>query len=123
MNGPKTSQAELDLDNISIVYWQDRIFDIAEAHGWWDRDAVVNLPEKISLMHSELSEALEEIREGRPGVWTDTNGKPEGWAIELIDCVIRIFDTLAFFSYDAAELIAMKSAYNNTRPYKHGKLL
>ena len=48
----------------------------------------------ISLIHSELSEALEEYRCNHGNVWYGEDGKPEGIAIELLDAVIRIFDFL-----------------------------
>lgn len=63
------------------------------AHGWWDNDR--SGAEVRVLIHSELSEALEEDRAGRPGVWyAEGSNKPEGWAIELIDACIRILDYL-----------------------------
>lgn len=93
------------------------IHDNAIAHGWWEEAREPH--EIIALIHSELSEALEEYRAGRPMVWwqcrgirwavengcKDINGmcsapkdcpcrtpKPEGIAVELIDAVIRILD-------------------------------
>lgn len=86
----------------------------AVEHGWWDEER--SFGEIIALCHSELSEALEEYRAKRPMVYfvvemDDGKGgtylairediiseedfageKPEGIAVELADCIIRILD-------------------------------
>ena len=46
--------------------------------------------------------------------------KPEGFAVELIDAVFRIFDILAFFGIDFDEVARIKLDYNKTRPKYHG---
>lgn len=95
----------------------------------------------IALVHSELSEALEEYRNGRKlgllyagdkvfGNDKDdvavletlaANGvKPEGVAIELIDVIIRVLDTMHEVGIDIDGAMRVKMAYNETRPYKHG---
>jgi hypothetical protein len=79
--------------------------------GWWDvsgpegkipvRDPFLpklhtrNFGEIIMLAVSELAEALECYRTGKPvtEVWIE-NGKPEGFPIEIADAVIRLLDNL-----------------------------
>ena len=94
------------------------IHENAAAHGWWESERP--LFEVIALCHSELSEALEEIRAGRPAVWYDGD-KPEGWAVEMVDCMIRILDYLGHTEMDVDAILREKHEYNKTRPYKHGK--
>lgn len=88
----------------------------AVLHGWWKSERPFS--EVVALCHSELSEALEEAREGRPMLWGDN--KPEGVAVELVDCIIRILDYLAHEGVDIDHIMRLKMDYNKTRPYMHG---
>jgi len=72
-----------------------------------------NNGEMIALMHSELSEALEELRK------EDCNIKLVGE--ELADCVIRIMDFCQAREIDLEKEILKKIKKNRKRPYKHGK--
>ncbi|MDR0905796.1 MAG: hypothetical protein LBN00_06445 [Oscillospiraceae bacterium] len=46
--------------------------------------------------------------------------KPEGVAVELADCLIRILDTCAAEGIDIDEVVRLKMEYNKSRPYRHG---
>ncbi|MCX5704702.1 MAG: hypothetical protein NTZ92_01370 [Candidatus Omnitrophica bacterium] len=83
---------------------------IARGKGWWKDER--NDGELIALMHSELSEALEAMR---------NHGTKDNVAEELADVCIRIFDFCGARNIDLEETLRKKIAYNKTRPYRHGK--
>lgn len=99
------------------------IYQNAREKGFWpDVPRIGDIPEKIALMHSELSEALEEYRNHRPSnsiYWKD--GKPEGIPIEMADLIIRALDFCKGYNIDIEEAIRIKMEYNAGRPHKHGK--
>lgn len=95
----------------------------AKEKGFWDGDTH-NIGEKLALIHSEVSEALEDARkEPRLIALFDTNssGKPVGFPSELADIIIRVADLAGFLEIDLDRAIEAKVAYNATRPRKHGK--
>ena len=47
--------------------------------------------------------------------------KPEGIAVEMADCIIRILDWAGQAGVDMEAIILAKHEYNKGRPYKHGK--
>ena len=95
------------------------IHDTATQKGWWDS---IRTPLEIhALIHSEVSEATESVRNGDPDFVSDLyNGKPEGESVELIDAVIRIMDYFGYKGWDFEKLLKAKMDYNATRPYRHG---
>ena len=92
----------------------------AVAHGFWgDEDDIHNIPEKLALIHSEISEALEAYRSHSP---KDKHvPQHDNFSVELADAVIRIFDLAAYMNIDIGTVLMDKHNYNIERPYKHGK--
>ena len=95
-------------------------FDNAEAHGFHEHK-LPNFPEAVALIHSEVSEALEDHRAGLLGLSFDDKGKPIGVGQELADIVIRVGHTAVRMGIDLQEMVRMKQNYNRARPHKHGK--
>lgn len=95
------------------------VHQYAVDHGFWPEEGR-NFGEMIALATSELSEALEAHRSGFDNAY-EIDGKPEGVAIELIDCLIRVLDMLSALDVDIDTLFELKMTYNKSRPYKHGR--
>jgi NTP pyrophosphatase (non-canonical NTP hydrolase) len=120
----------------------DAIDDIVDAchknsvgHNFWDDQKMENgvlspelvrlsVPEKIALIHSEASEALEDYRDKKMHTEPnrEKNGKPEGFPSELADIVIRCFDLAGALKIDLGDEIRMKMRFNASREPKHGKV-
>lgn len=74
--------------------------------------------QKIALMHSELSEALEADRKD---LMDDKLTHRKGLEVELADAVIRIKDFAQGYDLDIEGAEKEKLAYNESRPYLHGE--
>lgn len=97
----------------------------AVEHGWWEKEP--DFGTLIALCHSELSEALEEYRNGKRPDESEMemaspllNEKPVGIPSELADTIIRIFDMCGYYGINLEQIIIQKMEYNQKRPYKHG---
>ena len=92
---------------------------VAVSAGWWEEDR--NIGELLALVHSEVSEALEEWRGGEGlAVIRIEDGKPEGFPVELADTLIRICDLAESAGIDLNAALKIKMQYNATRPWRHG---
>lgn len=73
-------------------------------------------------MHSELSEALEEIRNGHAvtEIYYGKEGKPEGVPVEFADAIIRICESAQKRGVPLVRALREKLQFNLTRPQRHG---
>jgi NTP pyrophosphatase (non-canonical NTP hydrolase) len=104
----------------AIAWLQKDARRVEAAHGFGNQTP----GEDIALMHSELSEALEDIRNGKALSATYYEAgkvsKPCGVPSELADVVIRILGFCERNGIDLGKAILEKMAYNETRSFKHG---
>lgn len=123
-------------DLLGLRDYASRCHAAAIEKGWWE-NYDRNFGELIALIHTELSEMFEEYRDDKPVLYFqpgdgDRPGKPEGILAELADVLIRCFD-LAQHIYNSTDTsdsstvlpnieqaVAIKMAYNKTRPHRHG---
>lgn len=126
--------------------WSKECHELAVGKGWYDNGARP-FAELIALCHSELSEALEDYRNGlspadmiyekfscsAPKEYNCRNylienckfcehykGKPCGIPSELADVLIRIFDMCGYYGIDLEQAVQVKHKYNQSRPMRHG---
>lgn len=85
--------------------------------GWWSKER--SFGDIIALIHSELSEALEDHRDG----WQlheiyYKEEKPCGIPVEFADALIRIFDVCERYDVPLEEALQLKMEYNKNRGRK-----
>jgi NTP pyrophosphatase (non-canonical NTP hydrolase) len=93
--------------------------DRAKRKGFYD--PVPSIEQRLCLIHSEVSEALEAYRDGELETTFSESGKPNGFPSELADIVIRVCDLAGHLGIDLEGEIRAKSDFNETRPAKHGR--
>lgn len=119
----------------------NEVREVNEANGWFEAGRTFG--EGIALLHSEVSEALEEFRDrglngfvqfgGKTGpIYPEGSpahisfkqegiiGKPIGVPSEYADVLIRLLDSCDRDGVDLFAEYQKKIQYNRTRGYKHG---
>ena len=105
---------DIHVDNIKAGWWTDLESGVnlaAEARAGTRLGKAI-VCEKIALIHSEVSEALEGYRKNQQDEKLPNRKAIE---VELADAIIRILDLTDMLELDIGGAIAAKRKYNATR--------
>lgn len=113
------------MKTINFGSLSEMVHKTAVEKGWYDKPR--SDFESLTLVVSELSEAVEEIRKGTPLVYVDNcgqfeeinslkdtpKGKPEGVMIEVADAAIRVLDFAGYKKIELDKIVQNLSTKDN----------
>lgn len=121
----KTLSDTLEVLNVlSLHFWS-----VAKKKGFYEGPNPVPMGECVSNLHGEVSELWEAYRKDELDSPCDKAAAMETMGLpplsckeeELADIFIRCLETAREHGVDMAKAVLVKDAYNQSRPYKHGK--
>jgi NTP pyrophosphatase (non-canonical NTP hydrolase) len=144
-NPPTSRQIDASVKFLNIICEAAKEFELERKNKAPCEDSVTNYPcdseiykaiVKTALLASEITEAAEWALNGDIEDQTDynkilnsnglyetvINSKPEGYASELADIIIRLGDQCGMHGIDMDYEIERKMEYNRTREYMNGKM-
>ena len=94
---------------------QEVVHDANKKKGYWDKP--YNDCEKLCLIHSEVTEAMEAVRYGNPK--DKQLPQHSNLEVELADIIIRIMDYAGGKNFKLGQIITDKIKFNETRNIKN----
>lgn len=98
------------MNDPTITQLTTTIIALAKEKGFGAAPAEISVPEKIALIHSEVSEAFEAYRH------KNIDGK-DGFKEELADVIIRVLHLAGALGFDMSAEISKKMEFNKMRTW------
>lgn len=110
------------MEDQSLDIWTLEAHRLSQAKGFWPNNSPTHLAAKIALMHAELSELLEAVRDD-PCAPCDKPIPLSREEEEVADVFLRLCDYCGERGINLGRVAMVKHDYNKTREHQHGKRL